>query len=156
MATGTFWGGPSDDPVMCKGLVVRTTKAQERACMELLGLLDDNVLGNFYNITPKGIDKELGPQLYPDLLHTNNDTMNKLGSISVVNWPEELFLDHYNAASEIAGTIAIQVEKLLMDVWNCVAIEKTADTDTRGECLLLFRDQDIEKEKDTIGNLIEA
>ena len=156
VATGTFRGGPSNDPVMCEGLVLRTTKAQARACMELLGSLDDNLLGNFYSIIPKGIDKELGPQYYGELLRTNNDMLNKLRAITVVNWPEELFREQYNPASEISGTVPIRVERLLMDVWKCVAIERTSDTETRGKYLLLFRDEDMEKAKDSIGSLIEA
>lgn len=99
--------GSTNDPVMCEGLVLRTTKAQARACIELLGLLNENVLGESYIIIPSGIDTELGPQLFGDLLRTNNDMMNKLRAIAVVNWPEELFLDPYNPAQEIAGTVAI-------------------------------------------------
>jgi hypothetical protein len=63
VAAGTVWGGAKNDPVMCEGLVLRTTKAQARARIELLGLLDENILGEFYDIIPRGINKELGPQL---------------------------------------------------------------------------------------------
>jgi hypothetical protein len=136
--------------------VLRTTKAQARAAIELLGLLEDNILGEFYTIIPRGIDKELGNQLYGDLLRTNNDVLNTLRSITVVNWPEELFNDYYNPASSIEGTIAIRVDKLLMNVWKCVAIEKTMDTETRGKYMLIFKEEDIEKAKESIGDLIEA
>jgi hypothetical protein len=91
---------------MCEGLVLRTTKAQARACIKLLGLLDENTLGEFYSIIPRGIDKKLGPQLYGDLLRTNNDMLNTLRSVAVVNWPEELFLDHCNPAPGVTGTVA--------------------------------------------------
>jgi len=141
---------------MCEGLVLRTTKAQARASIELLGLLDEKVLGEFYSIIPRGIDKELGPQLYGELLRTNNDMLNTLRSITVVNWPEELFLDHYNPAAEVEGTIAIRVDKILTEVWNCVAIERTTETETRGKYLLIFQETDMERAKSTIGELIEA
>ena len=52
VAAGTFRGGQKHDPVMCEGLVLRTTKAQARATIELLGLMDENVLGQFYDIIP--------------------------------------------------------------------------------------------------------
>jgi hypothetical protein len=61
---GTFRGGSKNDPVMCEELVLRTAKVQARASIELLRLLDKNVLGKFYSIIPRGIDKKLGPQLY--------------------------------------------------------------------------------------------
>jgi hypothetical protein len=109
VAASTIHGGLRYDPVMCEGLVLRTTKAQARATIELLGLLDENVLGKFYGIIPRGIDKELGPQLYGDLLRTNNDMLNTLRSIAVVNWPEVLFLDHYNPAPDITGTLAMEL-----------------------------------------------
>jgi hypothetical protein len=156
VAAGTFRGGTKNDPVMCEGLVLRTTKAQARASIELIGLLDEKVLGKFYSIIPKGIDKELGPHLYGDLLRTNNDMLNKLRSIAVVNWPEELFLDHYNPAPDVTGTLAIRIDNLFMNVWNCVAIERTMDTETRGKYLLIFQEEDMEKAKESIGNLIEA
>jgi hypothetical protein len=156
VAAGTVRGGPKNDPVMCEGLVLRTTKAQARASIELLGLLDENVLGNFYSIIPRGIDKELGPQLYGELLRTNNDMLNTLRSIAVVNWPEELFRDRYNPAPSITGTVAIQIDKLFMNVWNCVAIERTMETETRGKYLLIFKERDMEKAKESIGELIEA
>jgi hypothetical protein len=156
VAAGTFRGGSKNDPVMCEGLVLRTTKAQSRASIELLGLLDENVLGEFYSIIPRGIDKELGPQLYGDLLRTNNDMLNTLRSISVVNWPEELFLDHYNPAPDVEGTVAIQIDKLFINVWKCVAIERTMETERRGKYLLIFKEEDMEKAKDSIGDLIEA
>jgi hypothetical protein len=156
VATGSFRGGTRNDPVMCEGLVLRTTKAQARACIELLGLLDENILGDFYSIIPKGIDKELGPKLYGDLLRTNNDMLNTLRSIAVVNWPEELFLDHYNPAPDVTGTVAIRIDKLFTSVWNCVAIEKTTETDARGKYLLIFREIDMEKAKESLSNLIEA
>jgi len=158
VATGSFRGGTRNDPVMCEGLVLRTTKAQARASIELLGLLDENILGDFYSIIPKGIDKELGPKLYGDLLRTNNDMLNTLTlrSIAVVNWPEELFLDHYNPAPDVAGTVAIRIDKLFTSVWNCVAIEKTTETDARGKYLLIFREIDTEKAKESLSNLIEA
>jgi hypothetical protein len=156
VVAGTFRGGPRTDPVMCEGLVLRTTKAQARVSTELLGLLDENILGEFYSIIPKGIDKELGPQLYGDILRTNNDMLNTLRSITVVNWLEELFLDHYNPALEIDGTAAIRVDILFMNAWKCVAIKRTMDTETRGKYLLIFREEDMEKAKISIGNLIEA
>jgi hypothetical protein len=78
VAPGTFSGGTRNDPVMCEGLVLRTTKAQARAAIELLGLLEDNILGEFYTIIPRGIDKELGNQLYRELLRTNSDVLNTL------------------------------------------------------------------------------
>jgi hypothetical protein len=136
--------------------VLRTTKAQARASIELLGLLDEKVLGEFYSIIPRGIDKELGPQLYGELLRTNNDMLNTLRSITVVNWPEELFLDHYNPAADVEGTIAIRVDKILKEAWNCVAIERTTETETRGKYLLIFQEIDMERAKVTIGELIEA
>jgi hypothetical protein len=156
VAAGTFRGGTRHDPVMCEGLVLRTSKAQARASIEILGLLDEKVLGEFYSIIPRGIDKELGPQLYGELLRTNNDMLNTLRSITVVNWPEELFLDHYNPASDVEGTIAKRVDKLLIEAWNCVAIERTTETDTRGKYLLIFQETDMEKAKTSIGDLIEA
>jgi hypothetical protein len=85
VAAGTVRGGAKNDPVMCKGLVLRTKKAQARAFIELLGLLDENILGEFYNIIPRGIGKELGPQLYGELLRTNNDMLYTVRSIAVVN-----------------------------------------------------------------------
>jgi hypothetical protein len=156
VAAGTFRGGTKNDPVMCEGLVLRTTKVQARASIELLGLLDEKVLGEFYSIIPRGIDKELGNQLYGELLRTNNDMLNTLRSITVVNWPEELFLDHYNPASDVAGTMAIRVDKILTETWNCVAIERTTETETRGKYLLIFQEADMEKAKASIGDLIEA
>jgi hypothetical protein len=98
---------------MCEGLVIRSTKAQARTAIELLGLLDDKILGEFYTIIPRGIDKELGNQLYGELLRTNNDVLNTLRPLAVVNWPEELFQDHYNLAPDVEGTIAIKIDKLL-------------------------------------------
>jgi hypothetical protein len=156
VAAGTFRGGTKNDPVMCEGLVLRTTKAQARASIELLGLLDEKVLGEFYSIIPRGIDKELGNQLYGELLRTNNDMLNTLRSITVVNWPEELFLDHYNPASDVEGTMAIRVDKILTEAWNCVAIERTTETEKRGKYLLIFQEADMEKAKASIGDLIEA
>jgi hypothetical protein len=73
-----------------------------------------------------------------------------------VNWPEELFNDIYNLASGVEGTIAIRVDKLLMNVWKCVAIEKAMDTEVRGKYMLIFKDEDIEKVKESIGEIIEA
>jgi hypothetical protein len=90
------------------------------------------------------------------LLQANNDVLNNLRSIVVVNWPEELFNDHYNPAPDIEGTIAVRVDKLLMNVWKCVAIEKTMETKTRGKYMILFKEEDIEKAKVSIGDLIEA
>jgi hypothetical protein len=116
VAAGTFRGGTRNDPVMCEGLVLRTTKAQARASIELLGLLDEKVLGEFHSIIPRGIDKELGHQLYGELLRTNNDMLNTLRSIAVVNWPEELFFDHYNPAPAVEGTIHLRVDKILIEV----------------------------------------
>ena len=156
VAAGIIRGGARHDPVMCEGLVLRTSKAQARASIELLGLLDEKVLGEFYGIIPRGIDKELGPQLYGELLRTNNDMLNTLRSITVVNWPEELFKDYYNPAADVEGTIAIRVDKILIEVWNCVAIERTTETDTRGKYLLTFQETDMEKAKASIGDLIEA
>ena len=156
VAAGTFRGGQKHDPVMCEGLVLRTTKAQARATIELLGLMDENVLGQFYDIIPRGVDKELGPKSYGELLRRNNDMLNTLRSITVVNWPEELFQDFYNPAPDVAGTVAKRIDKLLMNVWKCLAIEKTTDTDTRGKYLLIFQERDMEKAKESIGNLIEA
>jgi hypothetical protein len=156
VAAGTFRGGTKNDPAMCEGLVLRTTKAQARASIELLGLLDEKVLGDFYSIIPRGIDKELGPQLYGELLRTNNDMLNTLRSITVVNWPEELFLDHYNPAADVEGTIAIRVDNILTEAWNCVAIERTTETETRGKYLLIFQETDMERAKSKIGDLIEA
>ena len=155
VATGTVRGGTRNEPVMCEGLVLRTTKVQARACIELLGLLDDNILGDFYSIVPRGVDKELGPQMYGDYLRANNDMLNTIRAIAVVNWPEELFYETYNPALGVTGTVAKQVDKLLLDAWHCVAIERTMETTTRGKYLLLFREQDMEKAKESIGKLIE-
>jgi hypothetical protein len=82
--------------------------------------------------------------------------LNTLRSITVVNWPEELFLDHYNPAADVEGTIAIRVDKILIEKWNCVAIERTTETETRGKYLLIFQETDMERAKASIGDLIEA
>jgi hypothetical protein len=42
--------------------------------------------------------------------------LNTLRPIAVVNWPEELFLDHYNPAPGVAGTVAIRIDKLFTSV----------------------------------------
>jgi hypothetical protein len=109
VAPGTFSGGTRNDPVMCEGVVLRTTKVQARSAIELLGLLDDKILGEFYTIIPRGVDKELGSNLYRELLRTNNDILNTIRPIAVVNWPEELFKDYYNPATEVEGTIAVRI-----------------------------------------------
>jgi hypothetical protein len=64
VAPGIVRGGKRNGPIMCEGLVLRTTKAQARAGIELLGLLEENILGEFYDIIPRGIDKALGHHLY--------------------------------------------------------------------------------------------
>jgi hypothetical protein len=64
--------------------------------------------------------------------------LSTLRSITVVNWPEELFRDHYNPAPGVAGTVVIRIDKLLTSVWNCVAIEITKETDSRGKYLFIF------------------
>jgi hypothetical protein len=73
VAPGMFRGGSKNDPVMCEGLVIQTTKVQAGSTIKLLGILDDKILGDFYTIIPRGVDKELGQQLYGELLRTNND-----------------------------------------------------------------------------------
>jgi hypothetical protein len=79
-----------------------------RSTIELLGLLDDKIQGEFYTIISRGVDKELGQQLYGELLRTNNDVLNTLRPIvAVVNCPEELFCDHYNPAPGIEGIITV-------------------------------------------------
>jgi hypothetical protein len=83
--------------------------------------------------------------------------LNTLRSIAVVNWPEELFLDYYNLAPGIVGrTVAIRIDKLFATVWNCVAIERTTGTEKSGKYLLIFKERDMEKAKESVGNLIEA
>jgi predicted HTH domain antitoxin len=79
-----------------------------------------------------------------------------LRSIAVVNWPEKLFLDHYNPAPGILGKVAIRTDKLFMNVWNCVAIERRSETEKSGKYLLIFKGIDMEKAKESIGNLIQA
>jgi hypothetical protein len=76
--------------------------------------------------------------------------LNTIRPIAVVNWPEELFQDHYNPAPEVDGTIAVRIDKLLMDVWKCVAMERTMETTTRGKYMLLFQEEDKEKAKQSI------
>jgi hypothetical protein len=69
--------------------------------------------------------------------------LNTLRSIAVVNWPEESFRDHYNPAPSLAGTVAIRIDKLLISVWNCVAIERTKEADPRGKYLFIFKETDM-------------
>jgi hypothetical protein len=64
-----------------------------------------------------------------------------------VNWPEELFNDFYSPASGVEGTIAIRGDKLLINVWKCVAIEKTMDTEARGKYMLIIKDEDTANHK---------
>jgi hypothetical protein len=52
--------------------------------------------------------------------------------------------------------MAIRVDRILMEVWNCVAIERTTETETRGKYILIFQEKDMEKAKASIGELIEA
>jgi hypothetical protein len=56
----------------------------------------------------------------------------------------------------IDGTVAIQVEELLTSVWKCKAIERTKETESRGKYLFIFKETDMEKAKESIGNLIKA
>jgi hypothetical protein len=122
----------------------------------ILGLLEENILREFYDIIPRGIDKALGHHLYGELLRNNNDMLNTLRSITVVNWPEELFQDHYNPAPGVEGVVPIRVDKLLTGVWKYVAIERPKETQSRGKYLFIFKETDMEKAKEQIGNLIEA
>jgi hypothetical protein len=131
VAPGIVRGGEGNDPVMCEGLVLRTTKAQARANIGLLGLLEENILGEFYDIIPRGIDRLLGHHYYGELLQNNCDILNTLRSIDVVNWPEELFQDHYNPAPGVKGAVPIRVDKLITGIWKCVAIETTKEIESR-------------------------
>jgi hypothetical protein len=51
VAPGIVRGGERNDPVICEGLVLRTTKAQARTSIELSGLLEENILEEFCDIT---------------------------------------------------------------------------------------------------------
>jgi hypothetical protein len=61
---GTIRAGPTQQQVICEGIVLKTTKSQSKIAMELLSMLPEAVLGEHYRIIPKSLGNLLGYDLY--------------------------------------------------------------------------------------------
>jgi hypothetical protein len=61
---GTVRTGPKQQQVVCEGMVLKIAKSQSKIAMELMSMLPETLLGEYYRIIPKSLGNLLGYELY--------------------------------------------------------------------------------------------
>jgi hypothetical protein len=57
---GTVKAGPTQQQIVCEGIILKTAKSQSKIAMELLSMLPETILGDHYRIIPKSLGNLLG------------------------------------------------------------------------------------------------
>ena len=73
------------------GVIIRTSNAHAKLTAALLAAQDDDSLGPYYKIMPKGLYTTLGPEYHNKLLINTNVEINNQRAITIINIPFDGF-----------------------------------------------------------------
>ena len=117
------------------GVIIRTSNAHAKLIAALLAVQDDDSLGPYLKIMPKGIDTTLGPEYHNKLLINNNVETNDQRAITIINIAYNTFFAmKFNPTPKIQGSTKITIESFLHHQCNIISIERTRDVKARNIC----------------------
>ena len=137
------------------GVIMRTSNANAKLTATLLAKQDDEVLGPYYKLIPKGMDTTLGPAYHDKLLINNNVEINDQRAITITNIPYDgFFTVKFNPTPDIQGSTKITINSYLIHQCNIVSIERTNDVEATGKYFLIVRNNDFIQAKTKFASVL--
>jgi hypothetical protein len=109
---GTVRAGPTQQQVICGGIVIKTTKSQSKIAMELLSMLPETLLGEYYRIIPKSLGNLLGYELYGRIVADTVNFQDTLRPITIMHCHPAVFDDLYDSV-KLQNLSSIKVSKFI-------------------------------------------
>ena len=137
------------------GVIMRTSNANAKLTATLLAAQDDEILGPYYKMVPKGMDTTFGPEYHDKLLINNNVEINNQRAITIINIPYDgFFAVKFNPTPDIQGSTKITINSYLIHQCKIVSVERTSDVEATGKYFLIVRNNDFIQAKTKIARVL--
>jgi hypothetical protein len=133
---GTVRAGPNQQQVVCEGIVLKTAKSQSKIAMELLSMLPETLLGEYYRIIPKSLGNLLGYKLYGRILADTVNFQDTLRPITIIHCHPIVFDDLYDSV-KIQNSTNVKVSKFITECCGAISIEETNETKEKGKYIVV-------------------
>jgi hypothetical protein len=151
---GTIRGGPSHQQVVCEGIVLKTTKSQAKIAMELLSMLPEKLLGEYYRIIPKSLNSLLGYEIYGQIVADTVSFQEKLRPITILHCHPSVFEDMYDSV-KVQNSKHVEVYKFIIENCGAVSIEETNETKSKGKYIVVVPQDKVDSARTAIGKMFQ-
>ncbi|OEU08862.1 hypothetical protein FRACYDRAFT_249207 [Fragilariopsis cylindrus CCMP1102] len=150
---GTVRAGPYQQQVVCEGIVLKTAKSQSKIAMELLSMLPDTLLGEYYRIIPKSLGNLLGYELYGRIVADTVNFQDTLRPITLMACHPSVFEDMYSVNIQNSSTVT--VSKFISECCGAISIEETNETKEKGKYIVVVPEGKVDSARAAIGTMFQ-
>jgi hypothetical protein len=151
---GTIRAGPNHQQVVCEGIVLKTAKSQAKIAMELLSMLPEKLLGEYYRIIPKSLGSLLGYELYGRIVADTVEFQNKLRPITIMYCHKSVFDDMYDCV-KLQKSKHVEVHRFIKENCGAISIEETSETKAKGKYIVVVPEDKVDTARTAIGKMFQ-
>jgi hypothetical protein len=151
---GTVRAGPNQQQVVCEGIVLKTAKSQSKIAMELLSMLPETLLGEYYRIIPKSLGNLLGYELYGRIIADTVTFQDTLRPITIMHCHPSVFEDLYHSV-KVQNSSHDKVDTFIKECCGAISIEETNETREKGKYIVIVPEEKVDAVRTAIGKMFQ-
>jgi hypothetical protein len=122
--------------------------------MELLSMLPETILGEYYRIIPKSLGNLLGYELYGRIVADTVNFQDTLRPITIMQCHPTVFNDLYNSV-KLQNSSSIKVSKFIQECCGAIPIEELNETKEKGKYIVAVPEEKVDTARIAIGNMFQ-
>jgi hypothetical protein len=151
---GTVKAGPTQNQIVCEGIIPKTAKSQSKIAMELLSMLPETLLGDHYQIIPKSLGNLLGYELYRRIVAGTVNFQDTLRPITIMNCHPSVFEDLYDSV-KVQNSSHVKVCTFIKTCCGAISIEETNETREKGKYIVVVPEEKVDSARIAIGKMFQ-
>jgi hypothetical protein len=122
--------------------------------MELLSMLPETLLGEYYRIIPKSLGNLLGYKLYGRIVADTVTFQDTLRPITIMHCHSSIFDDLYNSV-KVQNSTNVKVSKFITECCGAISIEETNETKEKGKYIVVVPEERVDSTRTAIGKMFQ-
>jgi hypothetical protein len=151
---GTVKAGPTQNQIVCEGIILKTAKSQSKIAMELLSMLPEKLLGDHYRIIPKSLGNLLGYELYGRIVAKTVNFQDTLRPITIMHCHPSVFEDLYDSV-KVQNSSHVKVNTFIKACCGAILIEETNETREKGKFIVIVPEEKVDSARTAISKMFQ-
>jgi hypothetical protein len=122
--------------------------------MELLSMLPETLLGEYYRIIPKSLGNLLGYELYGRIIADTVNFQDTLRPITIMHCHPSVFEDLYDSV-KVQNSSHVKVDTFIKESCGAISIEETTETREKGKYIVIVPEEKVDSARTAIGKMFQ-